>query len=325
MIRLSKLVIILLAIFMAGCNGNAGKRDSKNNSIAIADSIRTGVLEFSVAGKHAENDSIMLRIAFIGDGEPKPRAEFPHTEAAIEQMNTLAQTKFIDFVIGVGDIAHDGTEVQYQAATPVLQKLKAPFYPIMGNEEHNSTVERYLHYAQKWNDKIVSASYVINHDKLAFVFASPDHGRDFDDSGARWILEQVQRFFPKPVVLVVHGAQIGVYPENPDKGISNQLFIEKVITQPNLAVVISGDLHMDMDRVNHSKKIEHVHYLHIPALERTKIPDETNHTPMFRIMTITKTGNVTIDTYATGDATPREELDYSFVISLPEENIINAD
>jgi 3',5'-cyclic-AMP phosphodiesterase len=83
----------------------------------------------------------------------------------------------------------------------------------------------------------------------------------------------------------------GVYPENPDKGISNQLFIEKVISQPNLAVVISGDLHMDMDRVNHSKKIEHVHYLHIPALERTKIPDETNHTPMFRVMTIAKDNN----------------------------------
>jgi 3',5'-cyclic-AMP phosphodiesterase len=146
--------------------------------------------------------------------------------------------------------------------------------------------------------------------------ASPDHGRDFDDSGASWILEQLQRLAPKPVVLIVHGAQQGAYPENPDKGISNQLFIEKVISQANLAVVISGDLHMDMERVNHSKKIGHVHYLHIPALERTKIPDETNHTPFFRIMTITKDGNVTVETYATGESTPREQLDYSFVFAL---------
>jgi 3',5'-cyclic-AMP phosphodiesterase len=120
---------------------------------------------------------------------------------------------------------------------------------------------------------------------------------------------------PNQIILVVHGAQQGVYPENPDKGISNQLFIEKVIPQPNLAVVISGDLHMDMDRVNHSKKLGNVHYLHIPALERTKIPDETNHTPMFRVMTITKDGKVTIDTYAVGNTSPQEEHAYSFTLT----------
>ncbi len=314
MTQFLRLSIVLLAILMSGCQGNSGKGAAKNNATAKADSITTEVLEFSITGKHAEDDSTLLRIAFIGDGEPKPCAEFPHTDAAVEQINTLMQTQPIDFVIGVGDVSHKGTEIQYEAATEVFQKLKAPFYPIMGNEEHGSTVERYLHYAQQWNSDIKSPSYVINHDQLAFVFASPDHGRDLDDSGANWILEQVQRLAPKPVVLIVHGAQKGVYSEKPDKGISNQLFIEKVIPQANLAAVISGDLHMDMDRVNHSKKIEHVHYLHIPALERTKIPDKTNHTPMFRVMTITKDGNVTVETYAVGDFKPREEHTYSFAL-----------
>lgn len=316
MIQSLKYTMILLSIILAGCWGNSDTGNSKNNEHAKADSIGKEVLEFSITGKHAEDDSTLLRIAFIGDGEPKPCAEFPHTDAAVEQINTLMQTQPIDFVIGVGDVAHKGTEIQYEAASEVLKKLKAPFYPIMGNEEHGSTVERYLHYAQKWNSDIISPSYIIKHDKLAFVFASPDHGRDFDDSGANWILEQIQRLAPKPVLLIVHGAQIGVYPEKPDKGISNQLFIEKVISQPNLAVVISGDLHMDMERVNHSKKIEHIHYLHIPALERTKVPDKTNHTPMFRVMTITKDGQVTIQTYATGESTSRAEHDYSFVLNL---------
>jgi 3',5'-cyclic-AMP phosphodiesterase len=75
---------------------------------------------------------------------------------------------------------------------------------------------------------------------------------------------------------------------------------------------------MDMDRVNHSKKIDNVHYLHIPALERTKIPDETNHTPMFRVMTIAKGGEVRIDTYAVGETASREEHAYSFTLSLQE-------
>lgn len=312
MIQSLKVAIILLAILLSGCQNNP----NKGNTVKTTKDYYAEPSEFLLAGLHAENDSVMLRIAILGDAEPKPLAEFPNMAVAVEHVNTLAQTHPVDFIIGVGDIAHKGTKIQYEAATKVLQKLKAPFYPIMGNEEHGSTIERYLQYAQKWNSKIVSPSYVIKHDELAFVFASPDHGRDFDDSGAGWILEQIQRLAPKPVLLVVHGAQQGVYPENPDKGISNQLFIEKVVSQPNLAVVISGDLHMDMDRVNHSKKIEHVHYLHIPALERTKIPDETNHTPMIRIMTIAKDGKVSIDTYATGNPIPLERHAYSFTLSL---------
>ncbi|MCR9181776.1 MAG: metallophosphoesterase [Flavobacteriaceae bacterium] len=311
-----KLSIISLTLFLAACQGKPNEESSETKEITKTGSISEEVLEFSITGNHAEDNSTLLRVAFIGDGEPKPCAEFPHTNAAVEQINLLLESQPIDFVIGVGDVAHKGTEIQYEAATEVFQKLKVPFYPIMGNEEYGSTVERYLEFAQQWNSDIKNKSYVINHDKLAFVFASPDHGREFDDSGASWILEQIKRLAPKPVVLVVHGAQQGVYEENPEKGISNQLFINQVIPQANLAAVISGDLHMDMERVNHSKKIDHTHYLHIPGLERTKIPDESNHTPMFRVMTITKDGNVNVETYATGENTPRAELAYSFVLDL---------
>ena len=293
-----KVFIISLAILLGGCQYNVNK---------VAD---TG-----------DADAIILRVAILGDAEPKPLAEFPNMAATVEQVNALAQTIDIDFVIGVGDIAHKGTEIQYEAATEVLQKLTIPFYPIMGNEEHGSTVERYLHYAKQWNSQIDSTKYVLEYDQIAFVFASPDYSRDFEDIGALWILEQLQRFAPKPVVLVVHGAQQGVYPENAEKGISNQLFNDHVISQPNLAVVISGDLHMDMDRVDHSKQIDHVHYLHIPALERTKIPDETNHTPMFRVMTIGKDGEVIIDTYAVGETNPREEHAYSFNLILNDREL----
>ncbi len=292
-----KVFIISLAILLGGCQYKVNK---------VAD---TG-----------DADNTILRIAILGDAEPKPLAEFPNMAAAVEQVNSLAKILDIDFVIGVGDIAHKGTEIQYEAATVVLRKLSLPFYPIMGNEEHGSTVERYLHYTKQWNSQVDSTRYVLEYDQIAFVFASPDYSRDFEDSGALWILEQLQRLAPKSVVLIVHGAQLGVYPENAEKGISNQIFIDQVISQPNLVVVISGDLHMDMDRVDHSKQIDHVHYLHIPALERTKMPDETNHTPMFRVMTIGKDGQVKIDTYAVGETNPRKEHDYSFSLKLSEVN-----
>ncbi len=317
-IQFTKLAILSFAILLIGCQGKSLTGDYTVSTDTLSVSNYTALLEFPLTGLHADTDTTLLRIAILGDAEPKPLAEFPHMKAAVEQINTLAQSVPIDFVIGVGDIAHKGSENQYEAATPVLQQLKAPFFPIMGNEEHGNTVEKYLHYAQKWNSKITSPSYVINHTKLAFIFASPDHGRDFDDTGATWILEQMERLAPKPVILIVHGAQQGVYTEIPEKGIENLLFREKVIAQPNLAVVISGDLHMDMDRVNHSKKIDHVHYLHIPALERTKIPDETNHTPMFRVMTITRDGKVTVDTYEVGNPTPLERHTYLFTLPLQD-------
>jgi len=311
-----RLAVIFLVILFSGCGGNTGKvNDNNQDSTKLA---QVEISEFLISDTKSENDSILLRVAFLGDGEPKPLAEFPGMAAAVEHINLLTQTQPFDFVIGVGDIAHKGTEIQYEAATEVLQKLEVSFYPIMGNEEHNSTVERYMEYARKWNSSLEQPSYIINHQNIAFVLASPDYERDFNDSGVVWIEEQIKRLAPKPVVLIVHGAQVGVYPEKADKGITNPLFVEKVISQPNLAVVISGDLHMDMDRVNHSKKIDDIHYLHIPALERTKIPDETNHIPMIRVMTITKDGKTTVDTYVVGDNQPREEHRYLFSVPLQE-------
>lgn len=262
-------------------------------------------------------DDVLLRFAVLGDAEPKPEPQFPNMAAAVADINQLAMQQRLDFVIGVGDIAHKGTLVQYENATPVLQQLSLPFYPIMGNEEHGSSVERFMQFANLWNQGKITLdapSYVLEFDRVALVLASPDHGRDFNDSGIAWMLSQLQQLAPKPVLLVVHGAQAGVYPENADKGIHHPGFAE-VIAQPNLAAVISGDLHMDMDRSNHSKQLGKVHYLHIPALERTKIPDESQHTAMFRLFTLHNDNLMQVDTYQTGVLTPLARHRYQFSLS----------
>lgn len=256
----------------------------------------------------------VLSIAILGDAEPKPKAEFPGLAAAVGHINHLADIHDLDFVIGVGDIAHKGTEIQYQAVTPVLQRLTLPFYPIMGNEEHGSTVDRYLDYVQRWNQgkvEIDAPSYVLEFERLALVMASPDKGRDFNDQGVAWVMEQLQRLAPKPVLLVVHGAPAGTFPERGDKGIHHPGFAA-VSTQPNLVAMISGDLHMDLDRSEHSKLVDGVHHLHIPALERTKIPDEDNHVPMFRVLTVMDDDQVVVDTYQVGIAGPLERHEYRF-------------
>jgi len=266
---------------------------------------------------HAAND-VLLRVALLGDAEPKPKAEFPGMASAVADINALAEQMPIEFVVGVGDIAHKGTLLQYVNASPVLRALRPTFYPIMGNEEHGSTVERFLEFSNFWNEGKTffdSPKYVIERESVAWVFASPDFSRDFNDEGIGWMLRAIRQLHPKPVFLVVHGAQAGAYAENPDKGIHHPEFSE-VLEQENLIAVISGDLHMDMDRSNHSKAIDGIHYLHIPALERTKLPDATQHTPMFRTLAIHKDGLVTVETYiADGSLEPLERHHYSFVMN----------
>lgn len=259
----------------------------------------------------------ILRFVALGDAEPKPEARFPGLAAAVDDVNLLAKQKQLDFAIGVGDIAHKGTLVQYEAASHELERLALAFYPIMGNEEHGSSVARFLAFAQRWNPELADLeipSYVLEFEHIALVLASPDHGRDFADEGIAWVTEQLQALAPKPVLLVVHGAQTGVYTENPDKGITHPDFAQ-VIRQPNLAAVISGDLHMDMPRVEHSKQIGNIHYLHIPALERTKIPDASHHTPMFRTFTLYADGTLDVETFiADGSLQPVAAFDYRFNI-----------
>lgn len=281
----------------------------------LAGAVVTGWLLAGCAGYGTGYDhDVVLRFAVLGDAEPKPEAHFPNVETAVSDVNALAASGRLDFVVGVGDIAHKGTLIQYDNVTPVLQQLQRPFYPIMGNEEHGSTVERFLDYANRWNQgraEITSPSYVQEYDDVAIVYASPDSGRDFNDDGVRWVREQIESLAPKPVLLVVHGAQAGVYPENADKGIHHPGFAD-VVGQPNLTAVISGDLHMDMDRVTHSKQIGAVHYLHIPALERTKIPDETRHDPMIRVFTLNAGGEIQVDTYRVGTRERLDEHGYRF-------------
>jgi 3',5'-cyclic-AMP phosphodiesterase len=298
----------------AACATDREDSKSMNLAIRIAATILALVAPALSANLVAATDpSVVLRFAVLGDAEPKPDPLFPGVEAAVKHVNGMATTGRIDFVVGVGDLAHKGTVVQYENVTPVLKQLTRPFYPIMGNEEHNSSKRRFLEYAGQWNPEVAATRYVRDQGPVVMIYASPDFSREFNDRSIDWIIAQVKNAAPKPVFLVVHSAQAGIYPENADKGVKNPRFAE-IVAQPNLAAVISGDLHMDMDRTVHSRQVGHVHYLHMPALERTKIPDETRHVPMFRVVTITNDNEVRVDTFQTGVAEPLERHVYRFTL-----------
>ena len=278
------------------------------------------LLPWAFAGLKAGPPDNILSFAVLGDAEPKPEARFPNLSDAVDDVNRLADARVVEFAIGIGDLPHKGTLEQYVALTPHLRRLKVPFYPIMGNEEHNASVQRYMEFASLWNKgkaDIKGTRYVLERDELAMVFASPDYSRQFNDEGIDWLVATIDRLAPKTVFLVVHAAQAGLYKENPDKGVKHPRFVDEVVTRENVVAVISGDLHMDMDRVEHSKRIGHVLYLHIPALERTKLPDATRHLPMFRVVHVMDDGEVRVDTYETGRREPLPRHAYRFRIPLP--------
>lgn len=275
-----------------------------------------GLFSFACATLGAQTSpQNLLSFAVLGDCEPKPEALFPNLSNAVDDTNRLVDAGVVSFAVGVGDLAHKGTLIQYVGMTPHLRRLKVPFYPIMGNEEHGSTPTRFLEFAALWNENkttIEGTRYVLDREPVALVFASPDFSRQFNDESIDWVLAQIDRLAPKPVFLIVHAAQVGVYGERADKGVENPRFATEVVARKNVAAVISGDLHMDMDRVTHSKQIGHVHYLHVPSLERTKVPDETRHIPMFRVVHVMDNHEVRVHTYQTGNPAPLERHDYSF-------------
>lgn len=261
---------------------------------------------------NAQSDAAepVLTFAVLGDAEPKPKAEFPGVSAAVDTVNAIAQHRNIEMVFGVGDLPHKATDIQYEKLTAVLERLTLPFYPIMGNEEFNDTSEKFLDYAQHWGGNttpIDAVRYTVDHSVATFVSASPDRdGREFTDEGVAWINAQFARQPDQPKFLFVHGAQVGIFPEGGDKGTANPNFQTLAEHEP-LAVIFSGDLHMDIHRVDGIVQHQGVEHVHIPALERTKIPDESFHHPYFRVVTLYDDGLGVIETIdaETGQTLPR--------------------
>lgn len=256
-----------------------------------------------------------LQFAVIGDGEPKPNAEFPGLRAAVESINALAAEYDLAFVAGVGDIPHKGTIEQYDAALDVLENLALPFYPIMGNEEYGASEERYLDYANRWNrgrTTIEALKYTIDTPHLALIFATPEKdGRDFEDEGIQWIEDELDGLGQKPAVLFIHGAPQDVFPEGGNKGVQNPEFL-RLMDKNNLVATFSGDLHMDLSRVEGVREKYGVHHVHVPALERTKLPDKAQHVPYYRIVSLLEDGEVVVSTInaVTGEMEP--SLTYRF-------------
>ncbi len=219
--------------------------------------------------------------------------------AAVESINAIAAEAGIEFVASIGDIADDGTIEQYEAATAVLSQLTVPHYAIMGNEEFGGGQQRFLDYAARWNkepDTIPAASYVVERHGIAFVFATPDrNGRDFTDGGVAWVEAQLQSYASVPVFLFTHGAPKGGFPDGGDKSISNPAFA-RVLEYENLRATFSGDLHMDLDRTTHFVIDGDLAHIHVPALERTKIPDTLRHTGRYRIVSVLENGTVMVNT-----------------------------
>lgn len=242
----------------------------------------------------------LVRFAVFGDAEPKP-LDFKFLSKAVDAVNQLNEHVPIDFVAAVGDLAHKGTTAQYEAATEQIERLNVPFYTLMGNEEYEGGMDRFFDYATKWNDvfaHLSKPSYSIVQGNINFVFASASHGgRDFSPNDINWILEEFDRLPKGPIVLFTHPPAASIFPDaKPSRTIQNSHF-DKVLSHPELVMVFSGHLHLNLDKTKHYVEKDGVHHIHVPGLERTKVPDDT-HTPYFRLVTVFGDGHVLIETYS---------------------------
>lgn len=244
---------------------------------------------------------VTVRFAVFGDAEPKPTPSFVFLSAAVDAVNELNRRLPIDFVAGVGDIAHQGLEQQYENATIEIRRLEVPFFTIMGNEELAGDSERFLEYAREWNDDcglIPSPSYAFEWNGVYFVFATASiDRRDFSDADIDWILEQLDDAYDKHVVLFTHLPAPMIFTEaTSDRTIQTERFGE-VLAHPNIRLVFSGHLHLNPHQGRYLVTKNGIHHVNVPPLERTKAPPGAPHEPYFLLVTIFDIGSVLLQAY----------------------------
>lgn len=69
-----------------------------------------------------------------------PQDSETSTRAAIEHLNTLSPQP--DLILITGDITHNGTAGEYEAAAKLLSCLRAPFFVIPGNHDNRTLMAR---------------------------------------------------------------------------------------------------------------------------------------------------------------------------------------
>ena len=236
--------------------------------------------------------------AVFGDMEPSPLPEFIGAQLATDAVAQVAALAVIaDVVVGVGDIAHRGADIQYANVAPILQALPVPFLAIPGNEEAIN-FDRFLAEARTWNEDpttIANLHYVVPGECFTLVFATATvDGRELGDADVNWILDRLDEVAVRRAILVTHGALAHVFEVGGSKGIANPRFRDEVLTHPALALVVSGDLHLDVVLYPGIAVTDGVVHLHAPGLERTKHGD---HVPRMRTVSTACDGTIEVRTY----------------------------
>jgi len=238
-----------------------------------------------------------LSVAVIGDAEPKPQPVFENLTMAVDAINDLHEVMGLTCVVGVGDIAHQGSDAQYIEATKVLSELEIPFYTIIGNEEW-ADARKFQHYAYLWSkhDKDVGSRYVKNWAGYLFIFLSGERdGSDLSDHDIEWAAGILKIHGGQGAVLITHAPAPGVFAYGLNREIANERF-QELYQYTNLKVVLSGHLHMDLDTEPGVVKDKNgVVHIHVPGIERTKVGD--GHRPRFRVLSLLGNGLLKVETY----------------------------
>ena len=271
-------------------------------------------------GSDASQPDGWAGFAVFGDMEPSPDPVFTGTLLATEAVAEVAAiAAMADVVVGVGDIAHRGTDVQYATVAPMLQAMVVPFLAIPGNEEAHD-FDRFLAEARAWNvdpDTIPALHYVAPGACFTLVFATATvNGREVNDSDVDWILDRLNEIAARRAILVTHGSLAGVFGVGGVKGIEHPRFRDEVLKHPALALTVSGDLHLDVATYPGIAATDGVVHLHAPGLERTKHGD---HVPRMRTVSTACDGTIDVRTYDLQVASFLPHLAWTFRAGEPPE------
>lgn len=128
----------------------------------------------------------------------------PHFERLVKTINDMKDP--VDLVLVVGDLSENGTGEQLNPMRDILKKLKCPFYPVIGNHDHD-TASTCKFYAEAFPDGF---NYTFDHNGYQFIGLDTSDGQKFENVAASkatldWLNQTLTKLDKnRPTVLFTH-------------------------------------------------------------------------------------------------------------------------
>ncbi len=175
---------------------------------------------------------------------------------AVERLNS--ETVMPDVVVATGDLTDNGSDAEMAALADLLQPLRIPLLPLVGNHDRKDTFAQ--HFEMPWASstnlswaadvgplRVLGLDTMVNQpNRQGLALRDVIHGGVFDDERADWLADELANAGSGPVVIAMHHPPFDSGIHWMDKnGLTGQDRFAEVIASSaaNILRILCGHLH----------------------------------------------------------------------------------